>query len=110
VHPVAQGGIDAKIGAKKMEMMKQIPVVTAVRPVLPPSAIPEPDSMNAVTGDSPSKLPTEILNASVQYAIVDRGKSPLAESATPANRAMLYRVAVQSRMSTYRNVKSARAN
>jgi hypothetical protein len=89
VHPVAQGGIEAKIGAKKMEMIKHNPVVTAVSPVRPPSAIPEPDSMNAVTGERPSRLPMEMLKASVQYAIVDRGKSPCAESATPANRAIL---------------------
>ena len=45
VLPVAHGGMDAKIGAKNMEIMKQKPVVIAVRPVLPPSAIPAPDSM-----------------------------------------------------------------
>lgn len=45
VLPVAQGGIDAKIGAKNIETMKQRPVVIAVSPVLPPSAIPAPDSM-----------------------------------------------------------------
>jgi hypothetical protein len=89
VHPVAQGGIEAKIGAKKIETIKQSPVVTAASPVLPPSAIPEPDSINAVTGDRPRRLPMEMLKASVQYAIVDRGKSPFAASATPAKRAML---------------------
>jgi hypothetical protein len=35
--PVAQGGIDAKMGAKKSEMKKHIPVVMAVKPVRPPS-------------------------------------------------------------------------
>lgn len=63
VHPVAQGGIEANIGAKKMEMKKQIPVVIAVRPVLPPSEIPAPDSMNAVTGERPKREPMEIPNA-----------------------------------------------
>ena len=66
VHPVAQGGIEAKIGAKKREMMKHSPVVMAVKPVLPPSAIPAPDSINAVTGDVPKRLPIEIENASAQ--------------------------------------------
>lgn len=42
--------------------------------------------------------------------MVDRGKSPDLVSTTPENRAILYRVAVQSMMSTYRNVNSARAN
>lgn len=66
VHPVAHGGIEAKMGAKKMEMMKQTPVVIAVRPVLPPSATPAPDSMNAVTGDVPIKAPSEIERASTE--------------------------------------------
>ena len=49
VHPVAHGGTEANIGAKKIDKIKQSPVVTAVKPVLPPSVIPAPDSMNAVT-------------------------------------------------------------
>lgn len=44
VQPVAHGGMDAKIGAKKREMKKQRPVTTAVMPVMPPSEIPAPDS------------------------------------------------------------------
>jgi hypothetical protein len=39
--PVAQEGMLAKMGEKKTEMRKASPVVTAVRPVLPPSAIPD---------------------------------------------------------------------
>jgi hypothetical protein len=66
VQPVAQGGILAKIGAKKIDIRKQVPVVMAVNPVFPPSAIPAPDSMNAVTGDTPNNEPIEILMASVQ--------------------------------------------
>lgn len=66
VQPVAQGGIEAKIGAKKIEMKKQVPVTIAVMPVLPPSEIPAPDSMKAVTGESPKREPTEILNAVVR--------------------------------------------
>lgn len=45
VQPVAHGGIDAKIGAKKIEMKKHRPVTIAVRPVAPPSDIPAPDSI-----------------------------------------------------------------
>jgi hypothetical protein len=88
VLPVAHGGIEAKIGAKNMEMMKQRPQVIAVSPVFPPSAIPAPDSMNVVTGEVPRRAPMDIQNASVQYAIVDRGKSPVSGSTTPQNRAM----------------------
>jgi hypothetical protein len=110
VQPVAHGGIEAKIGAKKMQIRKQTPVVIAVRPVLPPSAIPAPDSMKAVTGDVPKSAPIEMHTESVQYAAVERGKSPDFWSTTPEKRAILYKVAVQSIMSTYRKVKSARAN
>jgi hypothetical protein len=88
VLPVAHGGMDAKIGAKNMEMIKQIPHVIAVRPVFPPSAMPAPDSMNVVTGEVPSSAPIEIQNASVQYATVERGKSPVSGSTAPQNRAM----------------------
>lgn len=72
----------------------------AVRPVLPPSAIPAPLSMNAVTGDRPKRLPMDMVRASVQYARVERGKSPVVVSTAPAKRAMLYRVALASIMST----------
>lgn len=90
----------AKMGAKKIEIRKQMPVVIAVKPVRPPSVIPAPDSMKAVTGDTPRRDPIEILMASVQYATVDRGKSSVSGSTTPENLAILYRVAVQSMIST----------
>jgi hypothetical protein len=63
---VAHGGIEAKMGAKKMDRMKQRPVTMAVRPVRPPSAIPAPLSMKAVTGEHPRREPIEIQKASVQ--------------------------------------------
>lgn len=66
VHPVAQGGMEAKRGAKKREIKKQSPVVMAVRPVFPPSAIPAPDSMNAVTGETPKSAPMLMQMESVQ--------------------------------------------
>ena len=66
MQPVAHGGIEAKMGAKKSERMKHSPAVIAVRPVRPPSAIPAPDSMNAVTGAVPKMLPMEMDSASVQ--------------------------------------------
>ena len=66
VQPVAQGGMEAKIGAKKMEMRKQMPVVMAVRPVRPPSVTPAPDSMKAVVGEQPKREEMEIMMASVQ--------------------------------------------
>jgi len=66
VLPVAHGGIEAKIGAKNIEMRKQTPQVMAVSPVFPPSAIPAPLSMKAVTGEQPRSAPMEMQNASVQ--------------------------------------------
>lgn len=100
VHPVAQGGIDASTGAKNRDTMKHNPVIIDVRPVRPPSAIPAPLSINAVTGEDPKTALTEIKAASTQYAIVERGKSPLLGSTTPQNRTMEYKVAVASMMST----------
>lgn len=37
--PVAHPGMEAKMGAKKMEMKNMIPTTIAVMPVLPPSDI-----------------------------------------------------------------------
>jgi len=88
VHPVAQGGILAKTGAKNKDIKKQTPVVIAVRPVFPPSAIPAPDSMNEVIGLTPKSDPIDIMTASVQYASVDLGKSPVSGSTTPENLAI----------------------
>jgi len=92
--------MDAKIGAKKMEMRKQTPVVMAVSPVRPPSAMPAPLSTNAVTGEQPSSEPIEMQTASVQYATVERGKSPSVVLVLLQKRAIEYSVAVQSTMST----------
>ena len=69
VQPVAHGGMEAKIGAKKIEMKKQTPVTIAVSPVLPPSAIPAPDSMKAVTGERPKREPIEIPEAGRLLAV-----------------------------------------
>lgn len=63
VGPVAQGGMEAKMGAKKMLMKKKNPVEMDVRPVLPPAVMPAPDSMKAVTGDRPRREPIEIPRA-----------------------------------------------
>jgi hypothetical protein len=110
VGPVAHGGIEAKMGAKKIDTMKQRPVVMVVSPVRPPSAIPAPLSMNAVTGEQPKRALMEMHPASQQKASVDRGKSPSFGSTTPLKRTIEYKVAVASMMSTYKKVKRATAN
>ena len=79
--PVAQGGILAKIGAKNKDIKKQIPVLMAESPVRPPAAIPAPLSIYAVTGELPKRAPTEMQEASVTYAMVERSKSPSASVA-----------------------------
>jgi len=75
VQPVAHGGIEAKIGAKKIEMKKQRPVTMAVIPVAPPSEIPAPLSMKAVTGGTPNREPIVIPPASTRYATAEPSKS-----------------------------------
>ena len=64
--PVAQLGMDAKMGEKNTETKNARPVTIAVMPVLPPSEIPVADSMNAVTGEVPMSAPMLMLNASTQ--------------------------------------------
>lgn len=100
VGPVAHGGIDAKIGTKKTETKKQRPVTIDVSPVSPPSAMPAPLSIKAVTGEQPKSALMEIQMASQQYAIVERGKSPSSASTTPQNLTIEYNVAVASMIST----------
>lgn len=52
--PVAQGGIDAKIGAKNKEMKKQIPVTMAVSPVRVVKVRSSPRSMKYLPVFPPS--------------------------------------------------------
>lgn len=100
MQPVAQGGMEAKMGAKNTEIKKQRPVTMAVIPVMPPSEMPAPDSTKAVTGDEPNKEPIEMLNASTRYATDEPSKSCVSWSIAPAKRAIEYSVPVQSRIST----------
>ncbi len=96
------------MGEKKTQMKNISPVVTAVKPVFPPSEMPVALSMNAVTGDVPTNEPIEIVKASTQYAIVLFSKSFVTGSRSPANFAIEYSVPVVSRMSTYRNYPEVR--
>jgi len=77
-----------KMGAKNREIKKKTPVVMLVRPLLPPAAMPAPDSTKAVTGEEPKREAMEIQIASVQKATVERGNEPSSGSTTPANRAI----------------------
>jgi hypothetical protein len=82
--PVAHGGMDAIMGAKKMLRKKEKPQRTAVKPVRAPASIPEPDSMYEVTGVRPKMLPKIVASASTEKANLERGKSPFG-LATPIN-------------------------
>ena len=61
---VAKDGIARKIGDKNRDNPKRIAVVTAVRPVLPPSDTPDALSTNVVVVDVPITAPTVVATAS----------------------------------------------
>jgi hypothetical protein len=50
-------------------MKNAMPVMHEVKPVLPPSEIPAPDSTKAVTGGLPKREPIEMEIASTIYII-----------------------------------------
>ena len=81
--PTAHAGIEASNGVKKNAKKKYAATVNAVIPVLPPSRIPVEDSINAVTGEVPSKDPTTIDVASDMNAKYCPSKPPLS-SVKPA--------------------------
>lgn len=74
VQPVAQAGMEAKIGAKKTDMKKASPVMQDVSPVLPPSEMPAPDSTKAVTGGLPRREPMEMEIASTIWVALAEGE------------------------------------
>ena len=54
---VANDGIAVNNGANSVDSRNRPPVTNAVRPVLPPAATPEADSINVVVVDVPSTAP-----------------------------------------------------
>ena len=60
-------GINANIGSKNIAKKKQIAVTRDVNPVLPPAAIPDPDSTNIVTVDVPTAAPATV---AIEYEII----------------------------------------
>ena len=105
--PVAHGGNDEKIGAKNRLTKNMSETVTAVRPVRPPSAMPDALSTNAVHGEHPRRLPIEMERASQTYAVELPSKSPVRTSTRPACVAMAYSVPVVSSRSRYRKMIKA---
>jgi hypothetical protein len=69
-------GLDAQsTGVKKSATKNQAATQTAVRPVRPPSRIPEADSMKAAMGEVPMRLPKTLLRPSTQKANFCLGNS-----------------------------------
>ena len=77
---VAKEGIARNSGAKKSESRKKNPVVIAVRPVRPPSAIPDEDSTKVVTVEVPRQAPAVVPIASASRAPRILGRRPCSSS------------------------------
>lgn len=83
VPTVAQGGILAMMGAKKIDKKKKIPQNMAVKPVREPASTPAPLSMKDVTGERPKIEPNIVEIASTAKACLLAGKSPVSSSTKP---------------------------
>ena len=77
---VANDGIARKIGDRNNARPKRIAVVTAVRPVLPPSDTPEALSTNVVVVDVPRTAPAVVASASARSAPLIFGSFPSSSS------------------------------
>ena len=77
---VAKDGIARKIGDKNRDNPKRIAVVTAVRPVLPPSDTPEALSTKVVTVEVPRTAPAVVATASAINAGLIPGSLPSSSS------------------------------
>ena len=73
---VAKDGMAKKIGDKKSAAKKQIAVVIAVSPVLPPAITPAELSTKVVTVDVPRQAHVVVAIASAKKACLIRGNSP----------------------------------
>lgn len=68
-------GCSHSTGVKKSATKNQRETQMAVRPVRPPSRMPEADSMKAAIGEVPMRLPSTLLMPSTQKANVCLGNS-----------------------------------
>ena len=73
---VAALGIEPNRGSRNSERANRTATVTAVRPVLPPSATPEALSTNVVTVDVPRTAPSVVPIASARRASLQLGIDP----------------------------------
>ena len=100
---VAALGMEAKSGFRKSASRNRIPVVTAVRPVLPPTATPEALSTKVVTVEVPSIAPAVVPTASDSRACLQLGMVPSSRT-RPELLAQPISVPMVSNISTNRKV------
>ena len=101
---VAKDGMEVNNGENKVARRNNKPVVSAVRPVRPPTATPAEDSTKVVVVEVPNNAPAEVATASDNSTGLMRGRRPFSSNifafvATPIT------VPKVSKMSTNRNAK-----
>ena len=101
---MANEGIAVNTGAKNIEIRKRNAVVSAVRPVLPPTATPAEDSTNVVVVDVPRTAPTVVATESERSAGFIAGSLPFLSSIFAFELTPI-RVPRVSKRSTKRNEK-----
>ena len=101
---VANDGIARKIGDRNNARPNRIAVVTAVRPVLPPSDTPEALSTNVVVVDVPRTAPAVVASASARSAPLIFGSFP-SSSSIPAFEETPTSVPIVSNKSTNKNAQ-----
>ena len=77
---VANEGTVKNNGDKNNDRRNKTPTVTDVKPVLPPSVIPEEDSTNVVIVDVPKQAPTVVPTASANNTPLILGSLPSSSS------------------------------
>ena len=63
-------GMNANKGSKNIDNKNNIAIVKLVRPVLPPSAIPAPDSTNVLTVEVPTKALKQVVTESAYIILL----------------------------------------
>ena len=97
-------GLQGKIGDRNNARPNRIAVVTAVRPVLPPSDTPEALSTNVVVVDVPRTAPAVVASASARSAPLIFGSFP-SLSSIPAFEETPTSVPIVSNRSTNKNAQ-----
>ena len=98
-------GITARSGLKIILMIKKIPTKIAVKPVLPPIAIPALDSTEVPSGAVPKTAPSTIAVESAKKARPIRGILP-SLSTMPACSVIPIKVPAVSKKVTSKKVKT----